>query len=86
MSVWVFLKLLYPLFNAGEFDLTTLVLRGLLTHWLIVGIQAPPPFALILSTHPSVPFLWKNNNVASIPVSTTEFQESRIKTPLLMYQ
>ena len=47
LSVWVFLKLLYPLFNAGEFDLTTLVLRGLLTNWLIVGIQAPPPFALI---------------------------------------
>ena len=33
-----FLKLLYPLPNAGEADFSTADLRGLRTNWLIVGI------------------------------------------------
>src|SRR5690625_2867809 len=41
-----FLKLLYPLFNAGESDFFGLLTRPFRINWLIVGIYFPPSLVL----------------------------------------
>src|SRR5699024_5353186 len=54
--VTFFFMLLYPLFNAGAVECDDLLVRGLRTNWLIVGIFNVLLSSFLNSTHPGGSF------------------------------